>query len=65
MHWAHRYYISIMDIPLFPTKSTLMDGFCSSGGLTSFLLLIYQVILQVQHLYQGSQTSFHKFIISV
>ena len=64
MHWAHRYYISIMDIPLFPTKSTLMGGFWSSGGLTSFLLLIYQVILQVQHFYQGSETSFHKFIIS-
>ena len=62
MHWAHRYYISIMDIPLFPTKSTLMDGFWSSGGLTRFLILKYQVILQVEHFYQ---TSFHKFIISV
>ena len=65
MNRAHRYDINVMDIPLYPTKSTLMDGFCSSGGLTSFLMLIYQVILQVQHFYQGSETSFHKFIISV
>ena len=62
MHWAHRYDISVKDIPLYPTKSTLMDGFGSSEGQTSFLMLIYQVIL---HFYQGSETSFHKFIISV